>query len=182
MGWTCTYHNDQSSKEFLLREFQQPGWEFIDYTMLGSTFYGLCKMTRENNAPIYFGTIILTERRGGEICYKEMDESMGPNESRCPLRIINKLEELAPLSDPSSYAYKWRERCRANARLKIEKERTKQQLKPGMIVEYGDHKYRLDAQAGPRKGWYVTDTDTAARYRMRAYQLSQAIVVEQVQV
>ena len=44
--------------------------------------------------------------------YKDMDESVGPCESSCPERLLDRLEELVP-EPPNEYARQWRERCRA---------------------------------------------------------------------
>ena len=49
------------------------------------------------------------DREGYIFGYKDMDESVGPNESECPAAI---LDLLTPTEYP--YAKAWRERCRAN--------------------------------------------------------------------
>lgn len=55
-----------------------------------------------------FGAVILTERDGSQWGYKDMDETMGPVESRAPVQI---LEMLSPTTN--HHALEWRERCRA---------------------------------------------------------------------
>lgn len=50
------------------------------------------------------------DREGYIFGYKDMDESVGPCESDCPVGI---LDLLTPTTHP--YALAWRERCRANA-------------------------------------------------------------------
>ncbi len=55
-----------------------------------------------------FGAVILTERDGVQWGYKDMDETMGPVESRAPVQI---LEMLSLTTHP--YANDWRNRCRA---------------------------------------------------------------------
>jgi hypothetical protein len=74
--------------------------------------------------------VVLQQRGRGEFnyCRKEVEESMGPTEARCPARILDMLTPL-PECDRScartigeSYVYycgvcnahAWRERCRAN--------------------------------------------------------------------
>ena len=44
-----------------------------------------------------------------ELRYKIMDESEGPNQTDCPLRILNAADLYPP---PRGYAAQWRERCR----------------------------------------------------------------------
>lgn len=47
-------------------------------------------------------------RDGYTFGYKDMDETCGPNASRCPVRILDLLTET-----DNAYALRWRERCRA---------------------------------------------------------------------
>lgn len=55
-----------------------------------------------------FAAIFLTTRSAGEWGYKDMDETMGPNESKAPRTLLRK---LSPLVDRDSYAAKWRAAC-----------------------------------------------------------------------
>ena len=56
-----------------------------------------------------FGAVFLTRTDDGCWCYKDMEESADPCESRAPLSILNLLSEL---KDPDCYAHAWRQRCR----------------------------------------------------------------------
>lgn len=57
-----------------------------------------------------FLIVSLFEREhGGYVRRKDMDESCGPNDARCPVWLL----DLVP--DPGAYATAWRERCRAHA-------------------------------------------------------------------
>lgn len=49
------------------------------------------------------------DKEGMVFGYKDMDETMGPHESECPVQI---LDLLTPTTRP--YAVEWRARCRAN--------------------------------------------------------------------
>jgi len=54
------------------------------------------------------GLVILIDRpRGGWTYYKVMDETMGPNEAKCPEGILDTLD-----ATDDHYANEWRSRCR----------------------------------------------------------------------
>ena len=50
----------------------------------------------ETDKAARFIIVILVEYRQHELLYKEVEESMGPNELDCPMRIMNQLEEHPP--------------------------------------------------------------------------------------
>ena len=69
----------------------------------------------EKNERMVFAAVCLVrynrrDREGYILGYKDMDETMGPNESNCPEAI---LDLLTPTEYP--YAQAWRARCRENA-------------------------------------------------------------------
>ena len=69
----------------------------------------------EKNERIVFAAVCLVrynprDREGYIFGYKDMDETVGPNESNCPETI---LDLLTPTEYP--YAQAWRTRCRENA-------------------------------------------------------------------
>lgn len=59
-----------------------------------------------------FAAVFLTSREGGKWGYKDMDETMGPNEAQAPAKLLDLLSPTA-----SEWAQKWRQRCRDNAAL-----------------------------------------------------------------
>lgn len=70
-----------------------------------------------------FAAVFLTSREGGEWGYKNMDETMGPNEAQAPVRLI---DLLSPTT--SQWAKDWRQKCRDNAAL------ASRTLKPGDVI------------------------------------------------
>lgn len=106
MGWTGTYRQrGQSDKDFFQSEFGND-CEILDTARKGMTAYLKIRSIKTNEI---FAAIILTRINRGEynFYYKDMDESMGPIECQCPLRI------LEGLSEPSNeYAKQWRENVR----------------------------------------------------------------------
>lgn len=94
----------------------------IKASKVGSTWYAAAKVTSLNGAlmddatyvmdedgSFTFGAVFLTRTDDGCWGYKDMEESVGPNESCAPLSIVSLLSEL---KDPDSYAHAWRQRCR----------------------------------------------------------------------
>lgn len=106
MGWT-TYHRakGQTDREHFAGEWPQA--EILDCATVGRTFYAAVK--RQGSDEV-FAIIVLTRWFRGDYYnfgVKEMDESMGPNEARCPVRI---LDLLSPTTH--EYALEWRQACR----------------------------------------------------------------------
>lgn len=85
----------------------------------GSTYYAAVKATLldplatcsdfelDDTRSYVFGAIFLTQISNGDWGYKDMDEAMGPNASRCPKGVLNLLSPTT-----SENALRWRERCR----------------------------------------------------------------------
>jgi len=68
---------------------------------------------------------VLLQSSGGEWGYKDMDESMGPCDTSCPVKYL----DMVP--DPGGYATEWRAKVRAANRLKA----TKSKIVVGMRVK-----------------------------------------------
>lgn len=80
--------------------------------------------------------IILYRRSGGEFCWKDQTETMGPVASDCPEHVLAKLSELKDddTVDGIRWAREWRQRCRDKRASRNDERRRKAELKPGMIV------------------------------------------------
>lgn len=88
-------------------------------TMVGSVYYAAVRCvseetkldgTSEKSAKV-FGVVCLTQgylrRDGLNFGIKQMDESVGPNESKCPNSILDLLDEPC-----NTWSREWRTRCR----------------------------------------------------------------------
>jgi hypothetical protein len=113
MGSTSLHREPgQSDRAFFEAEFPdtltQRG-EILACATIGGTFYAA---VRDKDSGSTWALIILIIRSRGywNFTYKEMDETMGPAEDRCPARI---LDLLSPTD--REYALDWRGRCRQNA-------------------------------------------------------------------
>ncbi len=128
MGWTCHYTPPRDEKAEIERlmtyENEDRAMRPILTTRKGSVWYVAvevtCKTeetetygyTRDSLGRYVFAAVVLTRRGGGEWCYKDMEESMGPCEAMAPKKLLDLLSET-----DREYAVSWRERCRKNAAL-----------------------------------------------------------------
>ena len=114
MGWTGIYVDrrpsfqemtrmvDEWTRGDRYRNIDRSGWMGH-----GSHIYLLTEHDGEDGSNVRFITVVLVEYVKGELRYKVVDESVGPYEVDCPMRLINALEGHPPVND---YALKWRER------------------------------------------------------------------------
>lgn len=85
------------------------GLRVLKSQMVGSVYYGAIETTDSRNKPAskeVIGVVVLTSVSKGEFYYKDMDETMGPGEDKCPMSI---LKLLTPTK--SECALAWRKRC-----------------------------------------------------------------------
>ena len=110
MGWDY-FHKAPGVTVKQVIERDYPSNEVVQFAMVGSVGYGALRRKDTPDAPT-IGIVVLTARAPRDhfnFGYKLMDETMGPNESHCPAKV---LDALSPTD--SEYATAWRERCRTN--------------------------------------------------------------------
>ena len=186
MGWTFYIDNPRLTRaEMIAREFTQSPREgnprAFGFDMIaerGSTVYAI--MWRENPSEgtprVFFGMVFLTQRRRGEFGYKDIGEDCGPHECAMPLRMLERLEAVAP--EAHGYAKGWREAVRAYHAARRARART--QWAPGQRVRFsppGDV-FELIAPAGPRRGWHVRRLCDGAHFRAPAARFTRAEIVK----
>jgi hypothetical protein len=187
MGWTSFQDRaDLTPAQILTRELNGTNenganWTIVDHATKLGEFYGVCRFTAPGNDPIFYGVVCLFKRskKTGEFSYKDMSENMGPNAARCPVRLVDMLDQLAPI-DPADmrqsaqWARGWRDRCRANA-----KRKPKPKLAPGQIVKFPNvtGEFELIMPIGPRRGWSVRYVGGSMLYTATARQISQCQIV-----
>jgi hypothetical protein len=91
------------------------GGEVIASSLVGTVWYCAYRNIIGSDKSEVTALVVLTARRRGEFGYKDMSESMGPNETKCPLHILNL---LSPAEQIGHYAADWRQRCRDYAQTK----------------------------------------------------------------
>lgn len=83
--------------------------EVLKSAMVGSTYYAAVRNKDGKVWAAVFLTCGRTKFDNTAWGYKDMDETMGPNEDKCPASV---LAMLSPTDDAD--ALEWRERCRKN--------------------------------------------------------------------
>jgi hypothetical protein len=184
MGTTCYLINTRQTTKAAIEQHERQqyepghrhGFDFDYLTMKGATGYGIMhRQDKDTGEKTHFGIVFKTSRhrtdahRMTEFCIKEITEDMGPYQTDAPAKMLDMLDRLAP--HPKGYAAQWREACRETI---ARKKAPKAKPAAGQRVTYNKTAYTLSHPAGPRKGWIV-HSDTGARYRMNARQVSEAL-------
>lgn len=117
MGWTYTYRPRGMTDRAWFADRLGAGFEILDCATVRGTWYAAVRSLRMPDE--VWGAVFLTRRvpkarDGYNFGWKDMDETMGPCESRCPARILALLTPLEPGKYP--YAEEWRKRCHETAR------------------------------------------------------------------
>ena len=182
MGWTCTI---KDKGEPFLKFFIDHGvftWSAdspFSYQVLASalvnlkTFYAAVervdKATGERQ--VWAAVILINYHRSKritEVCWKDLDETMGPFRCRCPEKI---LKLLTPTDNKN--ANEWRARCWAN----IEHRKACKNLPAGTVLKYGNRKYIIDEGMPKLKTRVWVRDENNNPYTMRRSQLMEAEIV-----
>jgi hypothetical protein len=178
MGWLSMQSMGRftTPKQYLDNQFtytqEHHSLAVLKSSMVGSVYYAACKFTAGPRAGGVFAIICLTRhtpkaRDGYVFGYKDMDETVGPCEEKCPVSI---LDLLTPTE--SEWANKWRANCRAYHAAKPKAKG----LAVGMTIKLaaplkfttGEEldTFKLVENMG-RRGWRVTSPAGIYTYRMR---------------
>lgn len=110
MGWTWMHRKPgQTTAQVMLAEYAE-GTVFHASAVVDGVFYAAVETPTRPG--VIWALVVLTGRSPNAYLnfgYKDMDETMGPNEARCPARV---LDLLTPTD--STYAVEWRQECRDN--------------------------------------------------------------------
>jgi len=164
MGWSFA----QGQTRAALVEELDRGMLTEKYTVQRGAWGGGCywQAVKVNDTGAVFIVCNLVKREDGALGVKSMSEAAGPSYYACPLSLL----ALATEPAPGMYAAEWRERVREHHA----KRQATATLAAGAVVNYAGHSYRLDAPAGPRKGWIVTRVSDGRAFRMPFRQLADA--------
>ena len=123
MGWTTlNVYKTEKAIDILKREMNDGPWQLLDHSMRGTTLYWVMQYTKDGVTRAHGGVTLTTRSTPfklsnyNEFSYKEMGEECGPYAYDCPKRLLDLLDRLDP--SPSGHARDWRDRCRANLRVK----------------------------------------------------------------
>jgi hypothetical protein len=108
MGWT-SFPMHTPVKEWFLDSWNQTGkHEVLDVAIVKrNTLYAAIKYKETNEVFAVVYLLRWSPKSDYNFSYKDMDETVGPYECECPLRILNLLTPTT-----SEYALQWRERVR----------------------------------------------------------------------
>lgn len=174
MGWL--FMNDAgANKATLVQRFRAPGYwndgaELLADRVVGNHYWAAVKRLDGEHAGRVFIFLALMKSGGPNSGwgYKDMDETIGPFYYDCPLALLN----MATDPPYGPYAAEWRQGVRDY--------HAKRAARPkpvaGLVVQYGGNAYRLTGPAGPRRGWNVTRCSDGLPMRMKARQLSAALM------
>ena len=119
MGWTSMNATHYTSNGTVDRKAEcdavysgstdSATWEVLKSCMVGSTYYAAVKITTVDGVSTVFAGVCLTSVNSKDyfnFSYKDMDETCGPCEDKCPKSI---LKLLSPTDN--EFANSWRNRC-----------------------------------------------------------------------
>ena len=156
MGWITTY---KPKGEPILGFFQRNGvlrwsddnpntYRVLDHALVNmSTFYAAVEQVNKATGERRVWAAVVLVRFDNRSTYyrgdhnfgwKDMDESCGPYETKCPERI---LKLLTPTDN--EYALSWRKACWAN----IEKRKARKNLPVGTVLKYGKYVLTIEGPA-----------------------------------
>ena len=128
MGWNSFAHNGRDTKAILKDELEcenaHASWKIKDIGGSGSVYYVLIEkrfanqtnkhqlaFNQDADGAFRFIAVVLVSRDRFEIAYKEIDETSGPCETKCPQRILKAASSYADDVSDSNYGVEWRARC-----------------------------------------------------------------------
>lgn len=180
MGWTSSWQwpsktdvvNYVNSRDTIGNDH-----DVIKSTVRGNRLWRLIAHKKKDVIIDLFVDVVLIQKFSkGEWGYKIISDSCGPAYYDCPLGYIESSEKI--LGQTSRWLVGWRQKVRHYHAKKRETKKITSTLSKGQVLEYGSKRYRLIDLAGKRRGWNVCCLDDGRQYRMKAYQINSASVVQ----
>jgi len=135
---------------------------------VGNNLWAVQEGTKTDGTVVRFICLYLCRYHGKDLYgwgYKDVDESMGPTETSCPIGYIELVEshEREHGYEPSGYAAEWRKRVRSRHALKTRK------LEVGQKFKLYGRDYEVCEKLG-RRGYRVLN-DEGYFFRLRLSQI-----------
>lgn len=114
MGWTWGnaqyYKNGKVDRkaecdDLYTCEYNGAVSRVLKSAMVGAVYYAAVETVRDENRTVW-AAVCLTSTDKGEFGYKDMDETCGPSDCKCPPSILKLLTETE-----SEWANEWRKKC-----------------------------------------------------------------------
>ena len=165
MGWTYTIkERGEKIKDFFQREFGS-GHEILDCKVKNLRTAYLAVKEKETDK--VYGMVCLLDYVPNDVYnfgYKEIDETMGPNQRECPESILRLLSDT-----DNEYAKEWRKNCKEN--IKKRKELSKFKSGDKIVFDndivFGQEKYKEFILVDKRKSLFKVPKNNCALYRIR---------------
>jgi len=123
MGWIWYkakhYKNGKVDRKKEMDSYFNEHLTLLKSSMVGSVYYAAVKV---NTTEEVFGFVASTATKARDVYnfgYKDLDETCGPYQSKCPVSILNLLTPT-----DSQWANEWRQRCRDYAKAKADERRS----------------------------------------------------------
>lgn len=121
MGWTSFDYkeathltfNSEKARSFMVSEFNRDGYHIEHMSFLKAkdkySKHEVYALVRHPTGYLFI-LVVIIEIDNNEIYYKEMDQSQGPIQDRCPIQYIDKVKDRVT----NKFALAWFENCRKN--------------------------------------------------------------------
>lgn len=139
MGWTgCHRAAGQSDRAFFTGEFDSTRYEMLECATIDRTTFYAAMRTVETGEVWALVTLIRWARGDCNFYYKDMSDSMGPNEVACPARILDLLTPLGECrqADCTGCGICWAREWRTEARQLADRAKAASKVKVGEQVRF----------------------------------------------
>src|SRR4051794_16606585 len=127
MGWT--FHRGATKASMVEHLLSERHHKTVAHALRGNVLWAVKEYTREEQTIRYIACFLLRSGNG-ECGYKDIEESMGPNEVSCPLYFFDLVPE-----PKGQYGAAWRARVRASQDQHRVKRSFIKSLRPGQDVQ-----------------------------------------------
>jgi hypothetical protein len=102
MGWTYEHRDRGTSHAAYFQAMYSEGWQIIDSATVGGTFYAAVR-NPDGKVEAHVSLIRWAPHDLYNFGHKDMTESWGPTEARCPDRILDQLDSTESLYGETRY-------------------------------------------------------------------------------
>lgn len=149
MGWTFTHRaKGQSHLDWFKQEWPESGKNIVAMASKGKVVYGAYKVPETGHVA---ALVILIQWVPSDprfnFGYKDMDESMGPNEADCPEKILKLLSPVDDLYKPGTHSHEWASNWRERCWSKIKSRQARGKLEAGKYLYWPEAVRFTDGQS-----------------------------------
>ena len=174
MGWLFGYDTRKELADHLIRG---NGAHMLKHCWVGNNLWTVQEWTKQDGSVVRFVALYMCKgNRHSKYAwrYKDVDESMGPDETSCPLSYIELVEahEKEHGYAPVGYAAEWRQRVRDRVT------KSKRKFEVGQRIRLYGREYVV-AHVFPNGVYGVYDIDNGSTmYRLKRSQIKYVEMIE----